>query len=204
MSIEITNTQLRRFLDLLESSGDIVSACLKANISLESYSKSYKDDEKFKTMVNAAIIASETESSRRLRQLGSIKAAEMMNGVKVVKEKRVTKYEIPGDASCEIPVELQVTTEITHLPPPDWLVKHMLGSDNSIEHAINILAREGLIPKDKVLLMLGLLSDSKRDIRQILGESSNASDVIDRAAIVQAQADLFGLQENIFPEGEDS
>lgn len=186
-----TNT----FLEYLEKTGDIGEACLKSGLGFDQYSDLYSTDKDFKKQADAMMLSNQLTLDMRIRRLGKEKALEQLeNGIEVRKVKKKLTY-THGEYGSSLD-KTEVTQETHYLPVPQWLIQYALGGD--IEQALNTLARESMIPKEKVRDILSILISAKKSVRVALGESERTDKGLDDMTIAVAQSDLLGIPlENI-------
>lgn len=176
------------FLECLEKTGDILKSLTQSGLSLDSYNELYSNDPTFRSKVDTALIEYNIKNSSRLRAIAADKFKDLLeNGQTLKKIKRRSIYD--GDNNL---LRTEVQTESLDMGTPEWVIRETLKRD-AVEDALITLANEGLLPKDKVRRVMGALSDCQADIRAILGDSSDKGEDLTVNAIIEAQANILGI-----------
>lgn len=188
-------SKTNKFLELLEHTGDIAESCFKSGLGYSEYSDLYSTDANFKKETDSRLLQNQLTLDNRIRRLGRERAIEQLeNGIEVRKVKKKLTYN-HGDGGSALE-RTEVTQETHYLPVPQWLIQYAIGGD--IEQALNILARESMIPKEKVREILSILISAKKQVRVSLGESTSTNKGLDEMTVAVAQSELLGIPlENI-------
>ncbi len=177
------------FLSALQKTGDVVEACIASRLSAEQFQQKIKNDADFENAVNTILINHELSIDRRIAALGKVKVLDLLeHGSTVHRQKKRVTYDGEGEL-----IKSEVQTESVHFPTPEWVIKYALGQRDKVEQALITLAEESLIPREKVRQIMGLLVESKRNVRAALGESQVSNEQLSQQAITQAQAELLGI-----------
>lgn len=182
------------FIKKLEKTGDILEACIEANIDPKDYQAAYESDPIFKAEIDDTVLNNELLLDKKIEQLSKKAILQMLtHGVRV----RKTSIKTTLDSDGEV-IKREDTDSTTCLPPPMYAIQYGLSlsrQDDSIFDLIKRLVEEELLTVTKARQLLEILNEPRVRARKVLcGEedSSNNQELSDEL-VALAQAQLLGI-----------
>lgn len=182
------------FLKKLEKTGDILEACIEANIDPKDYQAAYENDATFKAEIDDTILNNELLLDKKIEQLSKKAILQMLtHGVRI----RKTSIKTTLDSDGEV-IKREDTDSTTTLPPPMYAIQYGLSlsrQDDSIFDLIKRLVEEELLTVTKARQLLEILNEPRVRARKVLcGEDDvNNSQELSDELVALAQAQLLGI-----------
>lgn len=182
------------FIKKLEKTGDILEACIEANIDPRDYQAAYENDATFKAEIDDTILNNELLLDKKIEQLSKKAILQMLtHGVRI----RKTSIKTTLDSDGEV-IKREDTDSTTTLPPPMYAIQYGLSlsrQDDSIFDLIKRLVEEELLTVTKARQLLEILNEPRVRARKVLcgeDDSSNNQELSDEL-VALAQAQLLGI-----------